>query len=40
MAKLKQMGSCFALVGKKIEQRPLYQEQMMYLEEMETVELM
>ena len=39
MAKLKQMSSCFALVGKKMEQHPLYQKQMMYLEEMETVEL-
>ena len=40
MAKLKQLGGCFALVGKKMEQHPLYQEQTMYLQEMETVELM
>ena len=37
---LKQMGGCFALIGKKKEQNPLYKEQKMYLEEIDSVESM
>ena len=37
---LKQMGGCFALIGKKKEQKPLYKGQKMYLEEIDLVESM
>ena len=34
MSVLKQMGGCFALIGKKTMKLPLYKEQTLYLEEM------
>ena len=40
MSMLKQMGGCFALIGKKATKLPLYKEQTLYLEEMKPMELM
>ena len=40
MTMLKQMGGCFALIGRKSLKLPLFKEQKLYLEEMESVESM
>ena len=37
---LRQMGGCFALIGKKSSKLPLYKKQKLYLEEMELMESM
>ena len=40
MTMLRQMGGCFALIGKKSSKLPSYKEQKLYLEEMELMESM
>ena len=40
MSMLKQMGGCFALIGKNTMKLPLFKEQTLYLEEMKLMELM